>query len=99
MSQCGCYVNHAPGARPSQGNDFPGCKRFSGVHRFMNGSCTCHFSFSMLTKLTYVVEKLETPLEDGTQYIATEQHDILLIVKILMLALDRATRRRSAEGN
>jgi hypothetical protein len=42
---------------------------------------------------------LEKPLDDGTQYTAKEQHDILLIVKIVMLALDRAARTPGAEGN
>jgi hypothetical protein len=43
--------------------------------------------------LTYFFEKLGKPLEDGTQYSTREEYDILLIIKILMLALDRAVRR------
>ena len=49
--------------------------------------------------LTYFFEKLGKPLEDGTHYTTQEEHDILLIIKILMLALDRVVKRGSAKGN
>jgi hypothetical protein len=49
--------------------------------------------------LTYIIGHLKTPFEDGTKLTTAEQHDILLNVKTVMLALDRVAGRRSAEDS
>ena len=49
--------------------------------------------------LKYFIDKLGKLREDGTEYTTQDEYDILLIIKILMLALDRAVTRRSAKDN
>ena len=44
--------------------------------------------------LTYFINLLETPLKDGTQYTASEQRDVLFVVKTVMLALEQAAKRQ-----
>jgi len=44
--------------------------------------------------LAYFINLLETPLNDGTQYTASEQRDVLFVVKTVMLALQQAAKRR-----
>jgi hypothetical protein len=71
----------------------------SWTAEFINGATHNSVVATEPFLLTYFVEKLGRPLEDGTQYTTQEEHDILVIIKILMLALDRAVKRESAKGN
>lgn len=66
---------------------------------FINGATNRSVVETEPFLLTYFFEKLGKPLEDGTHYTTQEEHDMLLIIKILMLALDRAVSRGSAKGN
>jgi len=65
----------------------------SWTAKFINGATHRSVVETEPFLLTYFFEKLGKPLEDGTQYTTQEEYDILLIIKILMLALDRAVRR------
>jgi len=49
--------------------------------------------------LKYFIDKLGKLREDGTEYTTQDEYDILLIIKILMLALDRSVSRGSGKGN
>lgn len=49
--------------------------------------------------LTYIIADLKTPFEGGTKFTLAEQHDILLNVRAVMFALDRAAVRRRAEDS
>ena len=44
--------------------------------------------------LTYFINLLETPLKDGTHYTTSEKRNVLFVVKIVMLALEQAAKRR-----
>jgi hypothetical protein len=44
-------------------------------------------------------EHLTTPREDGTPYTGYDQRVILMAIKMVVLALERAARRRSAEDS
>jgi hypothetical protein len=71
----------------------------SWTAKFINGATHESVVETEPFLLTYFFEKLGRPLEDGTEYSTQEEYDILLIIKILMLALDRAVTRRGEKGN
>ena len=49
--------------------------------------------------LSYIIERLSPFFEDGTKLSSAEEIEILLLVKTVMVALDRALTSRNAKGS